>query len=264
MNTWILLRGLTREARHWGNFPETFQREIPGTRVFAVDLPGNGEANQIASPPRVEAMADHCRNVLARQGIAPPYHLLALSLGGMVALSWAERYPKEVAAAVLINTSMKGLSPAWQRLRPAAWPLLLKLVFPGDGVTLERKIFAITSRAPEANAAVVDDWLAIRRSRPVSAGNAWRQLVGALRFAPPEKAPAARLLLLASVGDQLVDCRCTAAIAQHWKCAMAIHPGAGHDLPLDDGGWVAREMAQWLAKDQAEAAIATPVSTRDS
>ena len=35
MSTWIFLRGLTRESRHWGNFPETFRSEVPAAQVFS-------------------------------------------------------------------------------------------------------------------------------------------------------------------------------------------------------------------------------------
>jgi hypothetical protein len=30
-----------------------------------------------------------------------------------------------------------------------------------------------------------------------------------------------------------------------------VHPSAGHDLPLDDGVWVAQAVAKWLAAGKA-------------
>ena len=39
--TWLLLRGLTREAGHWGRFPQQLQAALPGARILAIDLPGN-------------------------------------------------------------------------------------------------------------------------------------------------------------------------------------------------------------------------------
>ena len=44
MDTWILLRGLTREASHWGAFAGDFQTALPQAQVVALDLPGNGPA----------------------------------------------------------------------------------------------------------------------------------------------------------------------------------------------------------------------------
>jgi hypothetical protein len=34
-------------------------------------------------------------------------------------------------------------------------------------------------------------------------------------------------------------------LARYWQAAFAEHPSAGHDLPLDDGAWVAGQVAQW-------------------
>jgi hypothetical protein len=36
------------------------------------------------------------------------------------------------------------------------------------------------------------------------------------------------------------------AIARRWNCPIAIHPTAGHDLPLDDGVWIAKQVHDWL------------------
>ena len=79
MTPWILLRGLTRETRHWGDFSERLQSD--GTPVLALDLPGNGRLCHEPSPTRVEAMAEHARAQLQQLKLAPPYRLLAMSLG---------------------------------------------------------------------------------------------------------------------------------------------------------------------------------------
>ena len=92
MKTWVLLRGLTRESGHWGNFPTLLQAQLGDACVIAMDLPGNGALHAQASPLRVPDMAECCRTALRAQGIAPPYHLLAMSLGGMVAVDWASRF----------------------------------------------------------------------------------------------------------------------------------------------------------------------------
>jgi hypothetical protein len=35
------------------------------------------------------------------------------------------------------------------------------------------------------------------------------------------------------------------ALAGAWGAALRVHPTAGHDLPLDDGGWVAEQISTW-------------------
>jgi len=61
-------------------------------------------------------------------------------------------------------------------------------------------------------------------------------------------------IVLAGAGDRLVDPRCSLAIARRWHCPLALHPEAGHDLPLDDGAWVAREVRGWCAGPPARGA----------
>ena len=246
--TWVLLRGLTRERRHWGAFPEQFAQFVPSARVIALDLAGNGALCMQRSPCDVDTMAAQCRDALRQRGIDPPVHLLAMSLGAMVATAWAAAAPHEIAAAVLINTSMRPFSPFHQRLRPAQYPTLLRLALTrAPAPDWERAVLAMTSRASDRDAAaLLNTWVAYRRECPVSAANALRQLVAAARFRAPAANPFARVLLLGSVADALVDVRCTQQLARHWSCTPRLHPWAGHDLPLDDGAWVAAQVRDWL------------------
>lgn len=245
MSVWILLRGLTRESGHWGDFPGQLQAALPGARILALDLPGNGIFHHLASPLTVQGMVAHARAQLEAQRVAGPYHLLALSLGGMVAAAWAEAFPAEVAGCVLINTSFRGFSPLSGRLRLRAWPSLLRMPLAPSAERRERLLFHLTSRREPGDPPPWRAWAGIRLSRPVRLRNTLRQLLAAARFKAPRQAPA-RTLLLASAKDGLVASRCSEDIARRWDCALALHPWAGHDLPLDDGGWVAREIRQWL------------------
>jgi pimeloyl-ACP methyl ester carboxylesterase len=247
MSTWILLRGLTREKRHWQRFPKQLAEELPDARVIELELPGNGELNGMTSPWSIAVMASHCRAQLAGLGLPPPYYLLAMSMGAMVATAWAASHPGEVEACVLINTSFGGFSPIQQRFRPWAWVALLRFLFTRSERNREAVIFELTTRLVDPSAPVIDEWVAIRRSRPVRPGNAFRQLIAAARFRAPLNPPA-RTLVLASARDRLVDPRCSIAIARRWHCALTIHPTAGHDLPIDDGAWVAKAVRDWLAE----------------
>lgn len=246
MRTWILLRGLARERGHWGDFLPRLQATMPGDRFIALDVPGNGALNHQTSPLRVADMVASCRTQLAEMGLQPPFHLLGMSMGGMVAVGWMQAHPAEVAGGVLINTSLRPFSPLHQRLRPGAWWPLLCSLFAFSARGAERQILAITSNLPTRRRAVLDDWTALRRARPVSAANALRQLWAAARFRAPWQGPDLPLLVLCSRSDRLVDARCSAALALHWQCPLALHPLAGHDLVLDAGKWVAAEIASYL------------------
>jgi len=249
--SWVLLRGLTREARHWGDFPERLARALPGsasaaTRVLALDLPGNGVYCREASPATVGAMADFARAQLLARGLVPPYSLVAMSLGAMVAAEWAQRYPQEIERLVPINTSMRPLGRASERLRPGNW-LALALVAArwGDADHAERVIHRITCNRAATLEQDIAAWTRIRQDAPVSIANAWRQLKAAAAFsmAAPPACPA---LVLSSAADHLVHPRCSARLAQAWQVAHHEHPWAGHDLPHDDADWVCRRIAGWV------------------
>jgi pimeloyl-ACP methyl ester carboxylesterase len=245
MATWILLRGLTRESGHWGAFPAQLAARLPQARILALDLPGNGALHREASPWRVADMVAAGRAQLQAQGIDGPVHLLAMSLGAMVALAWADAHPAEVAGGVLINSSFAGLSPFYRRLRPASYPALLGVLARGDARAREAAILRLTSQ--RADPAVLDAWVALRQCHPVAPRNALRQLAAAARFRLPRQRPAVPLLLLSGARDALVDPRCSADLASRWQLPHAQHPGAGHDLPLDDGTWTAERIGAWLA-----------------
>jgi len=88
----------------------------------------------------------------------------------------------------LINTSMRPFSPFYQRLRPANYAALLRLVLlqatPGEW---ERTVLRLTSN--RGNDEVLPHWLALRQNNPVSTANAFRQLIAAARYAAPASAP---------------------------------------------------------------------------
>ncbi|SFU40359.1 Pimeloyl-ACP methyl ester carboxylesterase [Polaromonas sp. YR568] len=249
--SWVLLRGLTREARHWGDFAGQLERALPGsaqetTRVLALDLPGNGVFHKEASPPSVAAMADFARAQLLAQGLPPPYQLVAMSLGGMVAADWALRFPGEVDRLVLINTSMRPLGSVTERLRPGNWlPLAMVAARWSDAPYAESTIHRLTCNRASQQGADIAAWTHIRKDAPVSAANATRQLRAAAAFtmAAPPPCPT---LVLSSAADHLVHPRCSARLAQAWQAVHHVHPWAGHDLPHDDAEWVCRRIAGWM------------------
>lgn len=245
MTSWIFLRGLTREARHWGDFVGQFQQAWPDQAVVTLDLAGNGLLNHRTSACRVEDMVADCRQQLAMRHIEPPHHLLAMSLGAMVAVAWAQLHPKEIAAQVLINTSMRPFNPFYQRLLPANYVALLRLILTGAAPPVwERAILQMTSNRGDES--VLPQWVRLRRANPVLGLNALRQLLAAARFHAPVDSPVTPTLLLAGAQDHLVSVACSRALARQWQCALRVHPDAGHDIPLDDGPWVARQVREWF------------------
>jgi pimeloyl-ACP methyl ester carboxylesterase len=246
MTTFVLLRGLVREARHWGDVGERLQRALgDGVDVIALDLPGNGTRHGETSPASVRGLLAACRAELKQRAVQPPLVLVAMSLGAMVAVQWCEEAPQELAGCVLGNTSLRGISPAWQRLRPANWLCLLCLLAPGLSVLQrERLVLAMTSGDRGRHAEVVRDWAELAHSLPVRRSNALRQLLAAMRFTAPAPVTVP-ILVLAGAGDRLVDPRCSQELARRWRLPIALHPWAGHDLSLDDPQWFVAWVADW-------------------
>lgn len=248
MSTWVLLRGLMREARHWGAFPALFQNAVNAQHVVTLDLPGNGGLHAQTSPGSVAGMADHCRAQLEQRGYAPPYRMLALSLGAMVAVAWSEKYPAEIEKMVLVNTSLAPFNPFYHRLRPANYPALILALLDRSMPRRERLILRLTSSQTrtEQRQEIWGRWVSYAREYPIARANIVRQLRAAVCFRAAPATPSAPVLLLAGQQDQLVDIKCSLTLAEHWGCAIRLHPTAGHDLPLDDGGWVVQQIKEWL------------------
>lgn len=246
MSTWVLLRGLMRESRHWGDFQFLFQNAVSAP-VVTLDLPGNGRLHMQTSANSVEGMVNHVRTQLTQLGYEPPYRILALSLGAMVAVAWCESLPVEIEIMVLINTSLPPYNHFYHRLRPENYLALSLLLF-GTDSQREKLILKLTStRSRDENLnATLEQWTTYSREFPVSPGNILRQLQAAISFNSVTGTPKTPVLLLASQKDQLVNVKCSIQLAHQWGCALRLHPIAGHDLPLDDGLWVIQQIMEWL------------------
>lgn len=250
---WVFIRGLVRESAHWDDFADRFAAEIPGACVDPIDLPGNGLYHRMASPLSLKEAVEFVRSELrqrsnCREDALGPVYLFSISLGSMVAVEWMARYPAEIAGAVLVNTSLRRLSPFHQRLSWRAWPEMLRIALVADVSVRERGILELTTTLKSGSEieALVCKRVEIHRQHPVRGINALRQLIAAARYAPPKFRPSAPILLLGSSGDRLADPRCTEAVAAAWGLAPRIHPAAGHDLPLDDPDWTIRAVREWL------------------
>ncbi len=256
---WLLLRGLSRSAAHWGDLPQRLQAALrrsvhPQACVRCIDLPGNGRRFRERSPVDVLTLADDLREqwlalrttLTDAEGRPLPelrLNVLALSMGGMVALAWAGRHPADLASLTLVNSSLGGLAPLHWRMRPSAWPHLLRLLaLPASERACEETLFTLTSQRPALRGATVAAWIALRRAEPVSRLNVLRQLLAAARYRLADPAALGRLQVpvrvLCSAADALVDPRCSARLARAAHAPVQCHPDAGHDLPLDDPDWL--------------------------
>jgi pimeloyl-[acyl-carrier protein] methyl ester esterase len=168
----------------------------------------------------------------------------------MVATNWAQRFPKEISGLVIINPSFKGLSPWYCRIRPGAIPSILRAVFEPDLVKSETDVLSQVSNAPALYSKTSAQWAEIRKSRPVSRLNFFRQAVAAsLAKVSSKKGMQVPSLILSSENDRLVNSpRCSKDAALALNAGLKFHPTAGHDLPLDDPEWIIVQLRGWLER----------------
>lgn len=237
----VLLRGLWREARHWGEFPGHLQQRFPNALISTPDIPGNGLRNQEISPDTIAGMTDALRQQV---NLSQPVRLIALSMGGMIAIDWMTRYPAEIEAAVLINTSAKPLSPFYRRLRWTAYAYVLRLLF-HSRAEREADILCLASNRHSQDSKLLESWRQWQRQSPVSPASARNQFLAAVKFSITTK-PQQPLLVVTSRADRLVDYRCSHKLAQIWNADYVEHESAGHDLPLDESEWLVQVIRNWF------------------
>lgn len=94
---------------HGGMWGETVNELAAHARVHCVDLPGHG----YSAPLPAEYVLDDWVQVLAARFDAP-LALCGWSLGGLVALRWAELYPQQITKLVLVaSTPCFVQRPGW-------------------------------------------------------------------------------------------------------------------------------------------------------
>jgi pimeloyl-[acyl-carrier protein] methyl ester esterase len=246
---WLLLRGLSREAAHWGEFPRLLQARFPDSRISTLDLPGSGSLYLQSCPADIGTIMHAVRQQAAEQGLAQqPLTLLGLSLGGMLAWDWLQKYPDEISGAVLINSSFADLSPFYQRMNWRSYPSLLKILLSRDLYQRELAIIRWVANNREQDEKTALAWEEIQRDRPVGISNSLKQIIAAARYRPGDSKPKRPVLILNSAGDRLAAPVCSQAISEKWHLPLRTHSWAGHDLPLDDGGWVDEQLRDWISQ----------------
>lgn len=244
---WILLRGLTRESGHWGNFITKLKAAFPEANICPIDLPGTGVYYKQLSPDNIPAITGQVRAIAQENGwLNESINVLGISLGGMVALDWLMTHPKEIHTGVFVNISLGGLSPFYQRLRWQSLPAIIRVILKTKIYDRELGIIQLISNRKEGYTSLAKLWYRIQCERPVKLKNAYAQIVAAARYRVPAKPPSVPVLLLNSASDRLVAPECSEAIAKLWGVSFARQQWAGHDLTSDDPDWVIAQYQNWL------------------
>lgn len=233
----ILLRGLSRQSAHWGDFPRNIADDLGYTKVVTLDLPGFGSQSDKTFPSTIEEVIENLNLQLAEHRLESPCILIGLSLGGMIALHWASRHPNKFLFVAVINSSLSSLSPFHRRLRPAGLLALLGAIVAPTSKLREIIILSLTSNNRWKEPSPATLWVEIGKKKPVRLYQVYRQIKFSAKIKAPARLPIP-LLVMGSTGDKLVNFKCSQDIASYYKARFLLHPNAGHDLTLDDPKWV--------------------------
>jgi pimeloyl-ACP methyl ester carboxylesterase len=241
----ILLRGLARSRRHWGPFLDELQKDSSHF-VEALDLAGNGDQSERNSFLNISDYVEDLRyrSQWIKEQRKP--WIVAVSLGGMVAIDWATRYPKELSGIIVINSSLGRFSAPWQRLRPQALRYLRDILFSQWQDRAFDRELNILRMVSNQTLDYKKKWaLEFAKESSPSLANFLRQLGAASRYKGHLLPPELPTLLLASEKDRMVSVECSKKIAQFWHVPLKTHPWAGHELAFDDPAWVINNIKEW-------------------
>lgn len=240
---YLLLRGLGRQAAHWGEFKTLLEEQEFSEKVIALDLPGFGNQNTEDSPKTIKSITNYVRLNFLKEISSKDnsWTIIGFSLGGMVALDWVNRFPHDFKKVIVINTSAANLSLPLRRLRPEVFNHFLKIIKTRNTKQRETEILKmICNHDPMAH---VEEWTHLAQKYPYKEINVIKQLAAALNFRAPKKLNLPGLVL-SSTQDRMVHFSCSKKIAKRFNWPIQLHKTAGHDLTTDDPKWVITEIKQ--------------------
>ncbi|MCB9063062.1 MAG: alpha/beta hydrolase [Halobacteriovoraceae bacterium] len=243
----LLLRGLGREYRHWGDFPQELKKIDSKVNVHFIDLPGFGIYTNLDSPLTISSTVKFLRKeyLKIKNGHKGDWHLITISLGGMIGLYWANKYKNDFKSLTVINSSSGNLSPLLHRLRPFGIAKLLEVATKKTNLDRESTVLDLVINSTKGKKEIAKRHARYLDEHPLKIENVLRQLAAAAMFRLPKKMNIP-LLILCSLQDKMVNPQCSFELSKHFNAHCISHPNAGHDLPLEDPKWSAQEILSWI------------------
>ena len=234
----ILINGLAEQAESW------FRNEPYWRRTFDVHMPnilayrGAALHNRIDSglPVSVDYLVEQLHLYLESFVQSPPYHLVAASLGGKVAVEYAVRFPDEVSRLVLLCPSGLGEEerlPVVEGLRR------------NDTRGLVASVFYDSRHVDEGVLAYYQKHFSDRRWR----AGVLRAIRGTIEHCVRDRLPlvAQPTLLVSGREDRIVDPRhAVEAAALMPNCRHKCIPRCGHAPQMERAGLINRIVERFL------------------
>lgn len=100
--TVIFESGMASPKEVWNHIPDSLSKDV---RTIAYDRAGIGKSENTSRARTVPNMVEELRSMLKKEGIEPPFILVAHSMGSYLARYYATQYGEEVQAILLIDPS---------------------------------------------------------------------------------------------------------------------------------------------------------------
>jgi len=98
----VFENGLGGRIEYW---KEVLPKISADTTTFVYNRPGYGNSDPVSTPRDGAHIVDELRALLKNKGMTPPYVLVGHSLGGLYMQLFARRYPEEVSALILVDST---------------------------------------------------------------------------------------------------------------------------------------------------------------
>lgn len=98
----VFENGLGGRMEWWKKVLPEIQND---TTTFTYNRPGYGNSDSVATPRDGLHIVNELRALLRDKGMKPPYILVGHSIGGLYMQLYARRYPEEVSALILVDST---------------------------------------------------------------------------------------------------------------------------------------------------------------
>ena len=217
----------------------------PNANIITPEIPGVGEFVDQVSPNTLEEMVNFMRDKVLHKITGEDNFLIAMSLGGMMARQWVEKFPNDFKQVTLVNTSFRGINPLFDRIKPISIYNFIKIFMTPGIEAREEAIVKMVSNNSINHEVIIKDWIEIQKKRPVKRQSFINQIKGALKFKPqldwPNHLP---LMILCGKKDRLCSYKSSVELNKKWGGKLFMHPEAGHDLPIDACSWMIENLKE--------------------
>ena len=122
--TVVFENGLDGTMQWWSKVIPVLENNIS---VFSYNRAGYGESSSVQSVRDGEHIVEELRTTMKSNGIVPPYILVGHSIGGLYMQYFARKYPDEVKALILVDSTHPNQLDGDGN--PENWPIIAKLFF---------------------------------------------------------------------------------------------------------------------------------------